>query len=442
MEQSFWSNSTVAQLGLTRVEIVFRFETVVVSENGANVPCYRVWLSYRNDLSKLFTVTLSPWKDEVVKQWGSAFPMVLRQLVEGSSLPADNPGCCGITLMHDAEFGGLSFYVDLASAPKANIPTAVHLMMRLASDAQFKAHLLDAVSEMKEERSATRLKIIGLENDVKCLKTALEQKERLCAWQEKELDHRRRLCETVFSQRPVEKHEVAQILDCEDATCILPKCEDDSCSHSKASPTAEDDDLVEIEGNEDDDEAVDADGKSPTPAPTLSPKPSNNDLLLGIATYLFCSLCPEKVSLPDSDQMTQHFIREHVDDEKRQCRACPEELPKSSNDLLSHVKVHTNRIYVCKFCGKKGRKNYLKSHIRVHSGENPFVCTVCKRTFSDSSTLRRHQTVHTGEKKHSCPICGRNMSRKDNVRVHLKSHHKNTGAGKSSEPPAVRLEEP
>lgn len=124
--------------------------------------------------------------------------------------------------------------------------------------------------------------------------------------------------------------------------------------------------------------------KQPTVSPTFADK--NEDLLLGIATYLFCALCPpqEQVTLPNSDEMRQHFIDAHVDDrklwlrhpvytflEKLQCRACPE-TEVNGMDLLSHMKIHMNRIYACRYCGKKGRKHFLKSHIRIHTGERPF----------------------------------------------------------------------
>ncbi|PAV89385.1 hypothetical protein WR25_11927 [Diploscapter pachys] len=150
---------------------------------------------------------------------------------------------------------------------------------------------------------------------------------------------------------------------------------------------------------------------------SASASQTSQELLLGVAQYILCTLCPEEVQ--GIKEMEDHFLSQHVDKEKQHCEACPTEQP---TDIIQHIRMHTNRIYACIFCGKRGRKNYLKSHIRKHTGERPFNCDTCGRDFADSSTLRRHRLVHSGEKKHICPICGRGIARKDNVKSHLKSH--------------------
>lgn len=40
----------------------------------------------------------------------------------------------------------------------------------------------------------------------------------------------------------------------------------------------------------------------------------------------------------------------------------------------------------------------LRKHERLHTGEKPYQCDVCKRYFADSSNLTKHKKIHLNSK--------------------------------------------
>lgn len=67
-------------------------------------------------------------------------------------------------------------------------------------------------------------------------------------------------------------------------------------------------------------------------------------------------------------------------------------------------------------------------HEKTHSGERPFVCLLCHKSFSREGTLwRHHREVHDKEKPHECELCGQRFSEAFKMARHKRLVHTRDG---------------
>lgn len=99
--------------------------------------------------------------------------------------------------------------------------------------------------------------------------------------------------------------------------------------------------------------------------------------------------------------------------------------------LFNHMhNVHIRTKYVCTFCSRGFYKKYeMKDHIRqFHTMETPFECEFenCNKSFARKKNLMIHRRIHTGERPYPCSLCDKTfmhfIDRKRHMMKHVSEH--------------------
>lgn len=150
----------------------------------------------------------------------------------------------------------------------------------------------------------------------------------------------------------------------------------------------------------------------------------SNQLYTGMQGDCFSHKEPSNL-IPVSGNMSNAVIPTRfptTSTKELRCRVCFKSFT-SSVVLNKHMKIHTNKSFVCDVCGKVcPNSGSLALHSRIHIGEKIFECNICHKTFSQSSNLTTHKRIHSGERPFQCIICNKAFTESGNLRRHMRTH--------------------
>ena len=135
--------------------------------------------------------------------------------------------------------------------------------------------------------------------------------------------------------------------------------------------------------------------------------------------------CPHCIAEFPHPCKLKYHMRTHTGERPYTCHVCSRTFRCASHRTTHFKNAHMKaRQHLCNWCGKKFFTGAaLKGHVLTHTGEKPYSCPVCSRPFSKKNAMIVHLRQHTGEKPYVCDQCGQSFTVRVSLRTHLKSKH-------------------
>lgn len=110
------------------------------------------------------------------------------------------------------------------------------------------------------------------------------------------------------------------------------------------------------------------------------------------------SMSPNKSSIHEDNAAVQAYETQLQDELwPVECIKCTAMIG-SLESFNKHMNDHWSDDKCCPVCGLliNSKRFNFKQHLKIHTGEKPFVCKICQRSFRQKAHMVKHVTTHRG----------------------------------------------
>ncbi|KAK3105790.1 hypothetical protein FSP39_005794 [Pinctada imbricata] len=139
----------------------------------------------------------------------------------------------------------------------------------------------------------------------------------------------------------------------------------------------------------------------------------------GLEPMFKCTFCEDYFT---KDDLKIH-VKKHSGDKPYKCNYCDKSF-SGKGPLQSHMRIHQRiQQFKCDICEATfEEKHRLNRHIRLHCKDVEYRCVFCDQVFEEDEHLQTHLRIHAGEKPYKCELCSKTFSYSSNYKVHMRLH--------------------